>query len=458
MASTKSPQRKNNINLFEYRKVFADNYKMFLEDLQVRNIRDNLHRERLISNLTLLAYQDRACSEQIVDVIRNQFRCVCPKSRILIIYLIHSIVTSVGGKYINLFNKHIVRMFNLTMKSADSDSCRFLFTWREKWDHLFSEENLYRIDSESRKIDSRWPILEVRSVKHMIRHGKDSFHMDIGVLKRKRDSLVAEIEYCRRFEVFKLDPIEEHSQKKRKIDEMIPKPDLMSLLQKPEHKLNQNFVSRHTEKKQKMDEDRSIPVFGKNPELKSMPSLEFEEDHEPKQKQTFTSKHSEKKFKQESASKQELNQSESSPEEHQSSLKIKIDLKRMKSYPMHQKEHEKSELEWMENKILTKRKEKPSIKCSIDLSKTGLPASTKATENFKYLEISSLITPPPEDELTENPIHKMDISMEERSKQQTLTDLLNSSDSECSCSSSDCSCSDSDSSSSDSDSSSTDSD
>lgn len=464
-------------NRFGYRKVIAENYKFFLNDLQVQNIRDEYHRERLITNLTLLAYQDRASSEQIVDVIRNQFRHTCPQSRILIIYLIHSIVTSVGDKYIDLFNKHIVEMFNVTMNAANSDSYKYLFNWREKWDCIFSKENLYRIDVESQKIVSFWPILPVRSIEDMIKNGNDSLLQDVWMLKRLRDSLVVEIEYCRRPELLvELDPNEEHPQKKRKIDELIllSEQKSMPILMVP-NKIEVTTHKPKVESKQMLTfstrselesmtpfeleetpanyQSESMPEFNFKPASKlRKPEAKYEMEEESKQIQKFKSRpefnlNSNTEMKSKNASKKkcksnedhDAKQSELKPERYLGSLKMKIDLITMRIHPMYEVENEES---------VCKGEKNPSVKCSVDLSRIRLPTSrisVKDTKTVKQTDLSNLNdTRPAEEQLTENnnnTIHKMDVLVQKRSKEENsnkqilidifgddMTDLDNESD------------------------------
>lgn len=74
------------------------NYKSTSEDLRTSEVKDDIHREHLISTLTQMAHQEMRGTKAIVDAVRDHWKKVSYSSRFYIINLIHSIVKSVGGE------------------------------------------------------------------------------------------------------------------------------------------------------------------------------------------------------------------------------------------------------------------------------------------------------------------------------------------------------------------------
>lgn len=180
------------------KKHFAASYKFALDDLRASKIRDDMQRDQLIKILTLTAYDNISCSDEIVNVIRDQMKVVSTQSQILIIALVFSIVSSVGMEYQRLFNKYIIEIFMAAFERADPNGRMQLYKLRDKWDFYFSKKVLYELDCIARNVDRNWPIIPERPERIRINADNLAMLAEIQRMDEEKRILLAEIETLER--------------------------------------------------------------------------------------------------------------------------------------------------------------------------------------------------------------------------------------------------------------------
>lgn len=179
-------------------KHIAASYKFALDDLRASKIRDDMQRDHLIKALTLTAYDNISCSDDVVNVIRDQMSLVSTESQILIIALVFSIVSSVGMEYSNLFNKYIFEIFMAAFERADANGRMKIFELRDKFDFYFTKEILYQLDCTAKKVDRNWPIIPARTERFRMNAENMAMLADIQRMDEEKRILLAEIEKLER--------------------------------------------------------------------------------------------------------------------------------------------------------------------------------------------------------------------------------------------------------------------
>lgn len=169
----------------------AASFKYDLDLLRASKIKDNMERDHLINILTLTASENISCSQEIVDVIRNQMKVVSAQSKILIVALVFAIVSSVGIEYTKHFDKYIIEIFMAAFVYADPVGRMKLFEMRKKWDDYFSNEVLNELDCAAKKVDHSWPIIPAKL-------NNIAILADIRKLDEEKRILLAEIEKLER--------------------------------------------------------------------------------------------------------------------------------------------------------------------------------------------------------------------------------------------------------------------
>ncbi|KAI8820170.1 uncharacterized protein EV422DRAFT_81543 [Fimicolochytrium jonesii] len=88
----------------------------------------------IITNLTIIAQENVGAAGAIVKAIEDQMRNAQPKQKLPVLYLMDSIMKNVGGAYISIFARNIVRTFASAFEQVDpADRQRFvkvLATWK----------------------------------------------------------------------------------------------------------------------------------------------------------------------------------------------------------------------------------------------------------------------------------------------------------------------------------------
>lgn len=180
------------------KKHIAASYKFALDDLRASKIRNDMQRDHLIKVLTLTAYDNISCSDEVVNVIRDQMNVVSTDSQILIIALVFSIVSSVGMEYNNLFNKYIIEIFMAAFERADANGRMEIFELRDKFDFYFSKEILYQLDCTAKKVDRNWPIIPARTERLRLNAENMAMLAEIQRMDEEKRILLAEIEKLER--------------------------------------------------------------------------------------------------------------------------------------------------------------------------------------------------------------------------------------------------------------------
>lgn len=304
----------------------ALDYETNLEQLRVSKIKDDLHRQELISNLTLLAHSEVSKCEVIVNVIRSHWQIISQSSRVLIISLLHSIVTSVGGDYTNLFNEYIVDMFVTTYEHAEPKAREELLKLRGRWDLHFSRKNLQTLDVAVKEINPLWPTFPPMPPKMSMEYENFDFTKNIVDLKKERDSLMAEIEHMQREKKRKrktLESIDQDPQKKQRIHqvyevELKPEPKPAAA---PEHTKRLPEIEEKKPAAEKKSKSKSKVQSNKKPKSESKTQTEPKIATKPKNKSKLEQLRSKWHKK---ISKWTPNQSKSNPEQRSIGQKISI--------------------------------------------------------------------------------------------------------------------------------------
>lgn len=167
----------------------VDLYKRTLNDST--KINNKLQRDHLIISLRELALKDLSCSDEIVEAIRVHADIVDLDSKILIIDLIQSMVSSINGEYRGRFDKHIVDIFFSAYIHADRKTRAELFERRDKWDPYFSRKILRELDVTINRADADYLIVPKRPEQLAMHKEKVSLIRSIGELVKERDALFA---------------------------------------------------------------------------------------------------------------------------------------------------------------------------------------------------------------------------------------------------------------------------
>lgn len=179
-------------------KRIAALYKTDLDLLRASKIKDDVELDRVIDILTLTAHEDMSCSQEIVDVIRDQIKIVSTQTQILIVALVFAIVSSVGMEYKKIFDNYIVEIFMTAFVRADSAGRMKLFEMRDKWDFYFSNEALHELDCAAKKVDLNWPIFPVRPERFEMNEKNMALQAEIRRLDEEKRILSAKIEKLER--------------------------------------------------------------------------------------------------------------------------------------------------------------------------------------------------------------------------------------------------------------------
>lgn len=180
------------------KKEIAASYKRALDDLQASNIKDDMQRDHIIKMLKFKAYDDILCSDDVVNVIRDQMNLVSAPSQILIISLVFTIVKSVGMAYKNLFDKYIIEIFMAAFKRADPKGRMQLYEIRDEWDFYFSKEVLYKLDCTVKEVDRKWPIIPAREERYAAYAQNMAMLAEIQRMDEEKRILLAQIEKLER--------------------------------------------------------------------------------------------------------------------------------------------------------------------------------------------------------------------------------------------------------------------
>ncbi|KND04116.1 uncharacterized protein SPPG_01555 [Spizellomyces punctatus DAOM BR117] len=110
----------------------------------------------IITNLTIIAQENTPAAPAIVQAIEDQMRNAQPKQKLPVLYLMDSIIKNVGGIYINLFARNIVRIFVSAYEMVDADDKQRFFkvlsTWKSQpTGPIFSNNIMAGIESAMRK-------------------------------------------------------------------------------------------------------------------------------------------------------------------------------------------------------------------------------------------------------------------------------------------------------------------
>ncbi|KAL3266670.1 hypothetical protein HHI36_010832 [Cryptolaemus montrouzieri] len=112
----------------------------------------------LINMLTMLADENVAHAEEIVEVVENHLTKVKIDVKLPILYLIDCIVKNVGGPYTELFSQNIVATFCSVFRVVDEKTRAEMFKLRQTWNEVFSPKKLYAIDVQINSLDPAWPV------------------------------------------------------------------------------------------------------------------------------------------------------------------------------------------------------------------------------------------------------------------------------------------------------------
>uniref|UniRef100_A0A914L7H9 CID domain-containing protein n=1 Tax=Meloidogyne incognita TaxID=6306 RepID=A0A914L7H9_MELIC len=132
----------------------AEEYRAVLSDLS-RNDKTQ------INLLTILAEDYASYSSEIVGVIEESlYKCSVPL-KIVMLYVIDSIVKNVQitGGYRELFAKKIVDMIVHVFKEGDERTRASIYRLRCTWADVFTKSKLYMIDTKINSVDRAWPIM-----------------------------------------------------------------------------------------------------------------------------------------------------------------------------------------------------------------------------------------------------------------------------------------------------------
>lgn len=115
----------------------------------------------LLKALTMLALEDKEYYKNIVKVIHRQILKVDAAHKLIIVFLIDSIVEKRdGAKYRTLFGQLIPEIVSHVLQTATSNVRESLCKLRRKWNSIFDADVLNKLDSAVRKVDSMWPHTE----------------------------------------------------------------------------------------------------------------------------------------------------------------------------------------------------------------------------------------------------------------------------------------------------------
>ncbi|KAJ3279278.1 hypothetical protein HK104_001590 [Borealophlyctis nickersoniae] len=106
----------------------------------------------IITNLTIIAQENLSAASAIVQAIEDQMRNAQPKQKLPVLYLLDSICKNVGGVYISLFARNVVRVFSSAYQAVDKEDKlkfqRVLNTWKNHPPGpIFSHTTLAQIEA-----------------------------------------------------------------------------------------------------------------------------------------------------------------------------------------------------------------------------------------------------------------------------------------------------------------------
>ncbi|KAJ3078876.1 hypothetical protein HK102_004180, partial [Quaeritorhiza haematococci] len=105
----------------------------------------------IITNLTIIAQENMHAAPAIVQAIEDHIRIAHPKQKLFVMYLLDSICKNVGGRYIELFARNLVRTFSNTFEAVSAEDKtrlqKLFVTWKSSpTGPLFSSQIVGQLD------------------------------------------------------------------------------------------------------------------------------------------------------------------------------------------------------------------------------------------------------------------------------------------------------------------------
>lgn len=96
-------------------------------------------------------------SKEVAEAVANNDKC----NSLMKMYTIDSIVKTVGGDYIQLFDSIIKDKFVDSFKRCNCEEKEKLFTLRRSWENVFPLSTLSSIDNAVNQLDKNWPVRQI---------------------------------------------------------------------------------------------------------------------------------------------------------------------------------------------------------------------------------------------------------------------------------------------------------
>ncbi|NWI72289.1 PCF11 protein, partial [Dryoscopus gambensis] len=135
----------------EAREDACRDYQSSLEDLTFNS-------KPHINMLTILAEENVPFAKDIVSLIEAQIARAPASEKLPVMYLMDSIVKTVGRENLTAFTKNLVATFICVFEKVDENTRKSLFKLRSTWDDIFPLKKLYALDVRVNSLDPAWPI------------------------------------------------------------------------------------------------------------------------------------------------------------------------------------------------------------------------------------------------------------------------------------------------------------
>ncbi|XP_055333538.1 polyadenylation and cleavage factor homolog 11-like [Paramacrobiotus metropolitanus] len=129
-----------------------DSYHETLTDLD----RNDKYR---INMLTMLAEENFRYGAAVVDAIERRIEQVSPSLKLVLLYVIDSILKNSKGDYKPLFRPYLVKMFTSIFKQSDERIRSSMYKVRCTWNQLYEPSYLQLLDEKVNEIDPKWPVI-----------------------------------------------------------------------------------------------------------------------------------------------------------------------------------------------------------------------------------------------------------------------------------------------------------